>query len=133
LAKKPTEITAGGKRKHSGQFTGKDDPRRHPGWPKGVSGNPSGYPKDRAEAAKHMERRLREEFLDQAVDAIKYHATKGSVGYMIEALNRMLGKVADKTELTGSEGAPIEIKQEGFADAVRRIAGLSNKEKDNGK
>lgn len=93
---------AGGKsRKPSGKpFTGKDDPRRHPGWSKGTSGNPSGMPKDRAEASAYIERRLREEFTDKAVDALMAGAEVGSSQHLLEALNRIAGKVTEKREVT---------------------------------
>ena len=67
----------------------------------GQSGNPSGRPKDQAESAAYIARRLREEFLDQAIDALKFHAVKGSAPHMIEALNRVAGKVLQELELSG--------------------------------
>jgi hypothetical protein len=69
-------------------------------------------PKDQAESAAYIARRLREEFLDQLVDAIKYHAVKGSAPYMVEALNRVAGKVTDKTELNIPLGSAAD-------DAIR--------------
>lgn len=103
MAKKPTAIALGGKsrRKASGKpFTGKDDPRRHPGFAPGVSGNPSGLPKNRIETAAYIEQRLREEYLEQLVTALALHAIKGSPTHIVEALNRIAGKVIDKAEIS---------------------------------
>ena len=72
-------------------------------------------PKDRAAAAAHIERRLREEFIDQAIDALKYHTVKGSAAHMIEALNRMAGKVADKSDLKVEVGALEKLTDEQLA------------------
>lgn len=104
MAKKPSARALGGKSRKAGgkPFTGADDPRRHPGWAPGVSGNPSGLPKNRIETASYIEQRLREEYLEQLVTALALHAIKGSPTHIVEALNRVAGKVTDKTELSHS-------------------------------
>jgi len=117
-AVKPGPTAPGGKSPppRGKPFT-KDDPRinRDAQWKPGESGNPSGMPKDRAAAAAHIERRLREEFIDQAIDALKYHTVKGSAAHMIEALNRMAGKVADKGDLKVEVGALESLTDEELA------------------
>jgi hypothetical protein len=70
-------------------------------WKPGQSGNPAGRPRDQAESAAYIARRLREEFLDQAIDALKFHAVKGSAPHMIEALNRVAGRVLQELEVGG--------------------------------
>jgi hypothetical protein len=105
-------------------------------WKKGQSGNPAGYTKSAAETAAYIAQRLREEFTDQLIDAIKFHALKGASPYMAEAVNRMAGKVSDKLELTGADGAPVSVevherRSKSFGDYVDRIA-AKNKGEGNG-
>jgi hypothetical protein len=105
-------------------------------WVKGQSGNPAGYPKDKAETAAYIEKRLREEFVDQWIDALKYHAVKGSAPLMVEAGARMAGRVTDKLELTGKDGAPVSVdvherRSKAFGEYVDRLR-LKAKGEDNG-
>ena len=69
-------------------------------WKPGQSGNPSGLPKNRIETAAYIEQRLREEYLEQLVTALALHAIKGSPTHLVEALNRIAGKVIDKAEIS---------------------------------
>ena len=69
-------------------------------WKPGQSGNPSGLPKNRIETAAYIEQRLREEYLEQLVTALALHAIKGSPTHIVEALNRIAGKVIDKAEIS---------------------------------
>lgn len=71
-------------------------------WKPGQSGNPSGLPKNRIETAAYIERRLREQYLEQIVSALAKYSLDGSPTHIVEALNRMAGKVTDKMELDHS-------------------------------
>jgi hypothetical protein len=107
-------------------FTGINDPRRHPGFPPGICPNPGGRPKNQGESAAYIAHRLREEFLDVLVDTIKVYAAKGSSAHMIEALNRVAGKVVDKTELSGPAGGaiPLEVTEALRAKMQAKIEAL---------
>ena len=87
----------------------------------GQSGNPAGVPKDRREAAEYVARRPREEFIDQVVDALKVCAARGSATHLVEALDRMAGKVPDKAELTGEDGDSIQLRLARRAALVERL------------
>lgn len=116
-----TALQFRGKAKPRGKpFKGKDDPRRAPGFPPGKSGNPGGVPKNRDEAAAYIEREL-QEHVAEIVTALRLHALKGSPTHMVEALNRMAGKVVDRTELTGKDGEPISVSMEKRAARVARF------------
>lgn len=113
MAKRSAQIALHIKRKPRGKpFTGKDDPRNGPGFPPGISPNPGGRPKDRTETASYIEQRLREEYLEQLVTALALHAIRGSPTHIVEALNRVAGKVTDKTEHVVSAGT-------GNSDAIK--------------
>jgi hypothetical protein len=111
----------------------KGDPRIQPQWKPGQSGNPSGRPKNQAESHAYIAARIREEYLEQLVTALALHAIKGSPTHIVEALNRVAGKVTDKTELSGQEGGPIVVTQQSFAEEVRRIHRLSQEKKEKSK
>lgn len=92
-------------------------------WPKGQSGNPAGAPK-RGESWAEIIKRIGEmtdaEFMElkrnhptqkqQAIMAV-YMALKNDPqpGVFNAIMDRAEGKVADKTELTGKDGGPIEL------------------------
>ena len=100
-------------------------------WKPGQSGNPSGLPKNRIETAAYIEQRLREEYLEQLVTALALHAIKGSPTHIVEALNRVAGKVTDKTELSGHDGGAIEVHHsDRFEEALKRIVGLTRHSKE---
>jgi hypothetical protein len=100
LAKKAAPASAGNSAKRKPRGKPFAEGNEH-AWKPGQSGNPAGRPRDQAESAAYIARRLREEFLDQAVDALKFHAVKGSAPHMIEALNRVAGKVLQELEVGG--------------------------------
>lgn len=93
-------------------------------WKPGQSGNPNGRPKGKT-LSEEIRYALAEEikggggltYMEAIAKVIIKEALKGKFPYTKEILERMEGKVADKTEITGSGGDPIQILD------------LSNKEK----
>lgn len=91
-------------------------------FPKGVSGNPAGRPvgiKDRrtiarqfAEfqvTAKHVDGKELQMTAEQAAIAALYlKAHQGDVAAIKELQDTLYGKIADKQELTGAGGAPLQ-------------------------
>jgi len=89
----------------------------------GVSGNPAGRPKNQVESAEYIAKRLREEFLDRAIDELMDRAMNGSAAHMIEALNRVAGKVTDR--VSGSIDHHVELEgRVDFSASMRRILEL---------
>jgi hypothetical protein len=119
-------------RRGGGSSATREPPRGKPfekgnpyAWKPGQSGNPSGVPKDRAAAAAYIERRLREEFLDHAINALKVYAMKGSAPHMIEALNRMAGRATEAAAAGVNAEVTVNVRHSQFEEQIRRIAGLS--------
>jgi len=92
-------------------------------WKPGQSGNATGFPRDLRETAAYIERKLREH-LDELVTALRLHAIKGSPTHMVEALNRVAGKIPDRTELTGDNGEEIRVHIRQRAELVERLTRL---------
>ena len=80
------------------------------GFMPGVSGNPGGKP--RRPASERLIRRLLangESELAEVIEALVSKAKSGDVPALKEVLDRTEGKVADKQEVSGADGGPIEI------------------------
>jgi hypothetical protein len=96
-----------------------NDPRinRDAQWKPGESGNPAGRPKNQIETSRYIAAKLREEeTLDQLITALKLHAIKGSGTHMVEALNRVAGKVPNQIDHTNkgepfAEASPAEMRK----------------------
>jgi hypothetical protein len=117
-AKKPAQTRAGSS---AAKPRGRPfEPGNTHAWKPGQSGNPSGLPKNRIETAAYIEQRLREEYLEQLVTALALHAIKGSPTHIVEALNRVAGKVIDKAEL--ALDANVSMKD----DAIKLARELLN-------
>tara|TARA_B100001123_G_scaffold199096_1_gene226374 strand:- start:430 stop:867 length:438 start_codon:yes stop_codon:yes gene_type:complete len=91
-----------------------------PPWKKGQSGNPKGRPKGRTLTDRLLKRLEQEggEIADLLVDAWIREAKRGRFPQLKEILDRTEGKVAEKRELTGADGGPIEVD-----DATNRVLG----------
>ncbi len=87
-------------------FAGGDDPRRHPGFPKGVSGNPGGMTADVA-AARDEARRLAAEFAPTVLRRLAKILLSPADGDAVsvaagrEILDRALGKASQPLEHSG--------------------------------
>jgi hypothetical protein len=93
-------------------------------WKPGESGNPSGMPKTQAETARYIAERLREEeTLEGLITALKVHAIKGSPTHIVEALNRVAGKVTDKQDVSVDLGPVLDA----IAEAIKDIPGAAER------
>lgn len=80
-------------------------------WKKGQSGNPAGRPKDCGISFKLKNIIEAEDgkVADALAKAITRYALKGDPRFVNIILDRLEGKVADKVQLTGEGGGPVQI------------------------
>lgn len=80
-------------------------------WKKGQSGNPGGRPRGRSITARLREKLDADDgkLAELIVKVMIREAAKGKFQFAKEILERTEGKVADKRELTGADGGPIEV------------------------
>lgn len=76
-------------------------------WPKGKSGNPGGRPK--ADVARLIAQAILEENQEAAYHALGDALLKGNAYVFKELSDRAYGKVKEIHELTGADGAPLEV------------------------
>tara|TARA_B100001123_G_C15308018_1_gene1023368 strand:+ start:1264 stop:1704 length:441 start_codon:yes stop_codon:yes gene_type:complete len=106
-------------------------------WKKGQSGNPKGRPKGKT-LSEEIKAMLHDELkggdglthLEAIARVMVKEALKGKFPFAKEILERTEGKVADKTELTGASGDPIEIldlsSKDRRADFYRLLSGATD-------
>ena len=85
-----------------------------PPWKKGQSGNPKGRPKGPSlvDALKKVLQEMgEEETLKKLARAWVGQSAKGNAVFFKELIERLDGKVAQKTELSGAEGGPVEVRK----------------------
>lgn len=93
-------------------------------WKPGESGNKAGRPKNQIETARYIADRLREtETLEGLITALKVHAFKGSPTHLVEALNRVAGKVTDKQDVSVDLGPVLDA----IVEAIKDIPGAAER------
>jgi hypothetical protein len=80
--------------------------RKNGTFPKGVSGNPGGRPKEEREIVEAIRRRADEIVAGLLRAAL---AKKPNVKASSELLNRAYGKAKQVVELTGADGGPLQV------------------------
>jgi hypothetical protein len=91
-------------------------------WPKGVSGNPGGRPKN--DVGREIARAVLEGNREAAYEALARALLKGNAYVFKELTDRAYGKVSDKMELTGKDGSPLEFREMTPQDVDARIKQL---------
>jgi hypothetical protein len=76
-------------------------------FPKGVSGNPGGLPG--TDVAALLARRVIEQSQAKAFKGFADQLAKGNAYAFSVLADRAYGKVKDRMELTGADGAPLEV------------------------
>ena len=86
-----------------------------PAWKKGETGNPNGRPKgslrDIKEVLKDLlsQEKNNSQLIDGLMTVVVNKALKGDLKAVEMLLSYTYGKPTQKTEITGAEGAPIEV------------------------
>jgi hypothetical protein len=97
--------------KNTGNITGKRSLGRienlRPPFPKGVSGNPAGRPKDPLTAA--LKTRCDEKMADAIAKMMLQKARRGSVRHFREVADRIEGRVKYRLELESQVGATVSF------------------------
>ena len=92
-----------------------NDENLNPPWKPGQSGNPAGKPKgtrNRATIYSYWLEQINKDGVTEAdsiVVAMIEKAKQGDVAAAKEAMDSGFGKIADKQELTGADGLPLNI------------------------
>lgn len=126
------------KKKEDGRKNnGKHQAFKEAQWKPGVSGNPKGRPKQKTiseELRDVLDQEMRGAngitHLEAMAKVMIKEALKGKFPFAKEILERTEGKVADKTELTGASGEPIQIldlsNKDKRADFYRLLSGATD-------
>jgi len=91
-------------------------------YPKGVSGNPGGRPKN--DLAREIAKAIFENNKEGAYNALAKALMRGNAHVFKELADRAYGKVTEKHELTGKDGAPLEYCDMTEAQLSERIKQL---------
>ena len=117
-----------------GKNKGRPEPPKEHRWKPGQSGNPSGRPKGSISFDALLRRELAKNDKELATAMVKVmirEALKGRFPYTKEILDRIDGKPADRTVITGAGGGPIEVVDHRKV-LIKELMGLVDQAKTSG-